>query len=199
MCRWRQTVAVERRDAAIRETDDGLIPPASLATSRTPLPIARNCLAFSILAVGIGGRPNRIDKLRAAACPRKIRSRRLWRRCSAIIAAVEHRHPVRGQAKPGTIVINQNSRRAEAAGNPRVRRLSHRDTTWLAALMIGAAIVAPNCDRPVPLRWGRYPLITVPKTMIVVVLAAVGKPSGVSDARSLPEPSGRLWRGCARY
>ena len=72
-----QTAAVERRDAAIRETDDGLIPPASLATSRTPLPIARNVLAFSILAVGIGGRPNRIDKLRAAACPRKIRSRRL--------------------------------------------------------------------------------------------------------------------------
>jgi hypothetical protein len=63
----RQTAAVERRDAAIRETDDGLIPPANLATSRIPFPIARNCLVFSILAVGIGGRPNRIDKLRAAA------------------------------------------------------------------------------------------------------------------------------------
>ena len=55
----RQTVAAERRDATICDTDDGLIPPASLATSRTPLPIARNFLAFSILAIGIGGRPKR--------------------------------------------------------------------------------------------------------------------------------------------
>jgi hypothetical protein len=81
-----QTAVVARSVAAIRETDDGLIPPTNRAASRTPVPIVKKYLAFSILALGIGGRPNRIDKLRAAACPRRIRSRRPCRRCSAIVA-----------------------------------------------------------------------------------------------------------------
>jgi NAD(P)-dependent dehydrogenase (short-subunit alcohol dehydrogenase family) len=41
--------------------------PANRATSRRDLPVARNVLAFSTLAVESGGRPNLIDKLRAAA------------------------------------------------------------------------------------------------------------------------------------
>ena len=61
--------------------------PVNLATLRTALPAANSCLAFSTLAAGIGGRPNRTDAARAAACPRRIRSRRDWRRWSAIIPA----------------------------------------------------------------------------------------------------------------
>jgi hypothetical protein len=53
--------------------------PASLATSRTPFPAASPALAFSTLVTGMGGRPNLIDAARAAACPRKILSRRFWR------------------------------------------------------------------------------------------------------------------------
>ena len=57
-------------------TADGEIP-ANRATSRRDLPVARNVLAFSNLGTGIGGRPNRTCKFRAAACPCRIRARRL--------------------------------------------------------------------------------------------------------------------------
>jgi hypothetical protein len=47
-------------------TDAGDIP-ASRAACLTPLPAANSRLAFSIFALAIGGRPNLMDKLRAAA------------------------------------------------------------------------------------------------------------------------------------
>ena len=45
--------------------------------------------------------------------------------------------------------------------------------------------------------FSRRPSNRCPKSIVPVVLAAVGEPSGVSDARSLSEPSGRLWRADA--
>jgi hypothetical protein len=66
----------------ILDTDAGEIP-AILATCRTPLPDARNCFAFSTFGFAIGGLPNLIDRARAAACPRNMRSRRDCRRWCA--------------------------------------------------------------------------------------------------------------------
>ena len=66
----------------ILDTDAGEIP-AILATCRTPLPDARNCLAVSTFGFAIGGLPNLIDNARAAACPRNMRSRRDCRRWCA--------------------------------------------------------------------------------------------------------------------
>ena len=62
-------------EVLILETDAGEMP-ASRAISRTPLPAARNCFAFSTFSLAIGGRPNLIVRLRAAAWPRRILSRR---------------------------------------------------------------------------------------------------------------------------
>lgn len=70
----------------IRLTDAAEIP-ASRATWRTPLPATSPCLALSTLDAEIGGRPNRTDAARAAACPRRIRSRRDWRRWDDIMPA----------------------------------------------------------------------------------------------------------------
>lgn len=53
--------AVFRRDAEAADI------PASRAACRTPLPAISAILAFSTLALAIGGRPNLMDKLRAAA------------------------------------------------------------------------------------------------------------------------------------
>jgi hypothetical protein len=53
-------------EVLILDTDAGEIP-AILATCRTPLPDARNCLAFSTFGFAIGGLPNLIDRARAAA------------------------------------------------------------------------------------------------------------------------------------
>ena len=58
----------------ILQADAGEIP-ANRATCRTPLPAARNCFAFSTFGLAIGGRPNLIVRLRAAAWPRRILSR----------------------------------------------------------------------------------------------------------------------------
>jgi hypothetical protein len=52
--------AVFRRDAEAADI------PANRAACRTPLPSVRAILAFSTLALTIGGRPNLMDKLRAA-------------------------------------------------------------------------------------------------------------------------------------
>jgi hypothetical protein len=41
--------------------------PANRAACRTPLPAASAILAFSTLDLAMGGRPNLMDKLRAAA------------------------------------------------------------------------------------------------------------------------------------
>ena len=46
--------------------------------------------------------------------------------------------------------------------------------------------------------FSRRPSNRCAKSIVPVVLVAVGEPSGVSDARSLPEPSGRLWQDCRR-
>ena len=46
--------------------------------------------------------------------------------------------------------------------------------------------------------FSRRPSNRCPKSIVPVVLAAVGEPSGVSDARSLSEPSGRLGGHAAR-
>ena len=48
-------------EVLILDTDAGDIP-AILATCRTPLPDARNCLAFSTFGFAIGGLPNLIDR-----------------------------------------------------------------------------------------------------------------------------------------
>ena len=53
-------------EVLILEADAGEIP-AILATCRTPLPDAKNCLAFSTFGLAIGGLPNLIDSARAAA------------------------------------------------------------------------------------------------------------------------------------
>ena len=50
-------------DGTLRQTDI----PASRAACRTPLPAANAILAFSTLALAMGGLPNLMDKLRAAA------------------------------------------------------------------------------------------------------------------------------------
>ena len=69
-------------EVLILDTDAGEIP-AILATCRTPLPAARNCFAFSTFGFAIGGLPNLIERARAAACPRNMRSRRDCRRWCA--------------------------------------------------------------------------------------------------------------------
>jgi hypothetical protein len=61
--------------AFIRHTDAALMPPVSLAVSRTPFPALRSAFAFSTLTEDTEGLPSRIDRLRAAANPRRICSR----------------------------------------------------------------------------------------------------------------------------
>ena len=82
ICQRQSLVTSPVIEVLILDTDAGEIP-AILATCRTPLPDARNCLAFSTFGFAIGGLPNLIDRARAAACPRNMRSRRDCRRWCA--------------------------------------------------------------------------------------------------------------------
>ena len=73
-------------DAFNRLTEAGEMP-ANRLTSLTPLPAISPSFAFSTFTPGMGGRPNLTDAARAAACPRRTRSRRDWRRWKAIMPA----------------------------------------------------------------------------------------------------------------
>ena len=66
-------------EVLILETDAGEMP-AIRAISRTPLPAARNCFAFSTFGLAIGGRPNLIVRLRS----RSLAAQEFYR---AVIAA----------------------------------------------------------------------------------------------------------------
>src|SRR6185503_14259201 len=84
-----------------------------LAASLTRRPAAISRRALSTFAFAIGGRPNLMLASRAAACPRRIRSRQFWRRWAASMALIAdsgHRdQPIR------LIVITQTGDRDHAA------------------------------------------------------------------------------------
>jgi len=98
--------------ALIRLTEAAEMP-ASLAASLTRRPAAISRRALSTFAFAIGGRPNLMLASRAAACPRRIRSRQFWRRWAASMALIAdsgHRdQPIR------PIVITQTGDRDHAA------------------------------------------------------------------------------------
>src|ERR1700683_4637252 len=75
----------------ILDTDAGEIP-AILALCRKPLPHTKNFLALSTFGFATGGLPNLIDRARAAACPRNMRSRRDCRRWCARSAGTSKSH-----------------------------------------------------------------------------------------------------------
>ena len=84
--------------ALIRLTEAAEMP-ASLAASLTRRPAAISRRALSTFAFAIGGRPNLMLASRAAACPRRIRSRQFWRRWSASMAASRLRRSLAAAVK----------------------------------------------------------------------------------------------------